>query len=62
MVSFCKRLMLFIRQDSSFSPLVDRIFFVFFSLGEGWGGALIYIFSLKGGAKSKGALKFEGGC
>ena len=52
MISSGKCLMLFLRQDSSFGPSVDRIFF--FSLGEGGGGRLFNIFSLKGGANSKG--------
>ena len=55
MISFGKCLMLFLRQDSSFGPSVDRIFFVF-SLGGNVGGRLFNIFSLKGGANSKGAL------
>ena len=47
MNSFGKCLMLFLRQDSSFGPSVDRIFFVFFPWG-GMGGRLFNIFSLKG--------------
>ena len=65
MISSGKCLMLFLRRDLSFSPSVDRIFFVFF-LGEGWGclfegGCLFNIFSLKGGANSKGGAYLEEG-
>ena len=65
-ISFDKCLMLFLRQDSSFGPSVDRIFF-FFSLGEGWRGRLFeegaYLIFLasRGGANSKGGRLFEEG-
>ena len=45
-ISFGKCQMLFLRRDSSFGPSVDHIFFVFFSLGRGGGGAyLIFLVS-----------------
>ena len=59
MISFGKCLMLFLRQDSSFSPSVGRIFFFF--LGEGWGrlfegGAYLIFLASRGGANLRGTL------
>ena len=53
--------MLFHRQDSSFVPSVDRIFFVLFPLGRGGGGALIYYVLASRGALIRRGRLFEGG-
>ena len=53
--SFGKCLMLFLRQDSSFGPSVDRVFFVFFPWGRVGGAYLIFLAS-RGELIQRGAL------